>query len=98
MAAAGEADQVADERSVDALAALVRGNAGEVEELVDVLLLEGVNRGLVPAFGRELVPRLLQPVVHAQDTRWLVGNWHAHGDGLSINHLAMGCELRLRVR
>ena len=31
MAAAGEADQVADQRSVDALAALVRGNAGEVE-------------------------------------------------------------------
>lgn len=67
MAAAGQADQVADQRCVDALAALVRGNAGEVEELVDVLLFEGVDRRLVPAFGREVVPRLLQPVVHAQE-------------------------------
>ena len=35
MAAAREADQVADQGSVDALAALVRSNAGELEELVD---------------------------------------------------------------
>ena len=65
--AAGEADQVADQRGVDALAALVGGNAGEVEELVDVFLLERVDRGRVPACGREVVPRLLQPVLHAQD-------------------------------
>ena len=67
MAAAGEADQVADEGSVDALAALVRGHAGQVEELVDVFLVEGVDRWLVSAFGGETVPRLLQPVVHARN-------------------------------
>ena len=30
-------------------------------------LVEGVDRGFVPAFGREVVPRLFQPVLHAQD-------------------------------
>ena len=67
MPAAGEADQVADKGGVDSLAALVGGNASEVEKLVDVFLLERVDRGRVPAFGREVVPCLLQPVLHAQD-------------------------------
>ena len=39
-ASAREADQVGGERRVDALAALVRGHARELEDVVDVVLRE----------------------------------------------------------
>ena len=64
MAAVRQADEIAEERRVDPLAAHVRGQARQLEQLVDVRLRQVILRGLFLDLGGELRPRLLEPSVH----------------------------------
>ena len=59
-----QADEVAEERRVRPLAALVRGDPRELEDLVALLTGQLVLGRLVAGSGREPFPRLLQPFVH----------------------------------
>ncbi len=57
-------DQVADEGGVDPLAALVRGDAGELEEIVDLLLREGIRGRLHTRLPGQPLARSDEPLVH----------------------------------
>jgi NAD(P) transhydrogenase subunit alpha len=60
----GEADEIAEERRVDSFPALVGGDSGELEQLVDVGLREIERRRILPARLGEAIARLSEPVVH----------------------------------
>src|SRR5919108_1292340 len=61
-----EADEVAEERRVRSLPALVCRDAGELEQLVDLVLRESECRRVLACPRREPVARFLQPVVHGR--------------------------------
>ena len=67
VAAAREADEVADERRVRPLAAFVRRDPRKLEEGVDLVAAELVVGPLAAALARETIPRSLQPFVHPRD-------------------------------
>jgi hypothetical protein len=63
-AAVQKADQVAEQGRIRSLAALVRGDACELEELVDLRLGELEDGDVFTRLRRKPSARLRQPVVH----------------------------------
>jgi hypothetical protein len=59
-----EPDEIAEERRIDALAALVCSDPGELEQLVDVLLRQVERRGIFTGRRRQSIARLCEPIVH----------------------------------
>ncbi len=58
--------EVADERRVRPLAALVRGDPGERKEVVDVFLGQRVLRGVGAHLAREPIDGGVQPRIHGR--------------------------------
>jgi hypothetical protein len=61
-----DADELAEERRIRALAALVGGDARELEKLVDVPLGQVEGRRVVARGRHEPVARFDEPVVHGR--------------------------------
>ena len=66
VAAVREPDEVGEERRVHPLPTLVRGDARELEEVVDVLLAQLEHTGVFAGVRGEPVARRFQPLVHAR--------------------------------
>lgn len=79
-ACVGEPDEVAEERRVYSLAALVRGDPGELEQLVDFLLCQVQGGGIFATSRRQPIARLCEPVVHGVS---LVPRGGERGHGLA---------------